>query len=113
MMWYLAIIVIVILVILPVIVRVRTGAWGNGTDFRETWQAIRNAPGVKERQRKNNYKALALLLFGLPLVLLLVSLCEWLQYRRAIYLPIVTGAMFWASNLLANYFHNRKTPTAA
>jgi hypothetical protein len=108
MMWYLGIIVIVILVTLPVIVRLRTGAWGNGKGFRETWSAIRSAPGVKERQRKKNYMALALLLFGLPLVLLLVSLCEWLQYPRSIYFPIVTGAMFLSSNLLASYFYNRK-----
>jgi hypothetical protein len=112
-MWYLGIIVIVILVALPVIVRLRTGAWGNGKGFRETWSAIGNAPGTKERQRKKNFMALALVLFGLPLVLLLVSLCEWLQYPRAIYFPIVMGAMFLSSNLLANFFYNRKATAAS
>lgn len=112
MMWYLGIVAIVILVALPVIVRLRTGAWGNGKAFRfrETWSAIRNAPGAKERQRKKNYMAIAILLFGLPLGLLLVSLCEWLQYPRAIYFPFVIGAMFLSSNLLAGYFYTRRAP---
>jgi hypothetical protein len=112
MMWYLGITVIVILVALPVIVRLRTGVWGNGKGFRETWSAIRNAPGVKE-QRKNNFKAIALLLFGLPLGLSLVSLCEWLQYPRATYVPIATGVMLLSSNLLASYLYNRKAQSTS
>ena len=113
MTWYLGIIVIVTLVTLPIIVRLRTGAWGNGKGFRETWSSIRNAPGVKERQRKKNFMALALLLFGLPLGLLLVLVCEWLRYPRAIYVPVVTGIMFLSSSLLAFHFYNRKSTAAS
>jgi hypothetical protein len=51
-MWYLDIIVIVILVALPVIVRLRTGAWGNGKRFRETWSTIRNAPARAAAQEE-------------------------------------------------------------
>jgi hypothetical protein len=113
MTWYAGIMVIVILVALPIIVRLCTGAWGNEKGFRETWSASRNAPGIKERQRKKNFMALALLLFGLPLGLLLVSLCEWLRYPRAIYVPVVTGIMFLSSSLLAFHFYDRKSTGAS
>jgi peptidoglycan/LPS O-acetylase OafA/YrhL len=111
-LWSLGIL-IAILVALPIIVRLRTGAWGNGKSFRETYAANRNSPAAKERQRRRNYKARTLLVFGLPFGLLLVSFCEWMHYPRSIYWPIATGLMLLLSNLLANYLHDRATRAGA
>ena len=77
--------------------------------FRETYSAIRNTPEAKERQRRKSYKAVALVIFGLPFV----SVCEWMHYPRATYFPMVMGAMFLLSNLLANYLHDRATKARA
>jgi hypothetical protein len=75
--------------------------------FRETYSAIRNAPEAKERQRRKSYKAVALIIFGLPFALLFVSGCEWMHYPRATYFPMVIGATFLLSNLLANCLYDR------
>ena len=81
--------------------------------FRETYSAIRNAPEAKERQRRKNCKAVALVVFGLPFALLFVSVCEWMHYPRTAYFPMVMGAMFLLSNLPANYLHGRATKARA
>ena len=105
------------MIVAPIVVRLMTGKWGTakpGQTFleaaRENWRRIRNTPYARERQRQDNHRALAMLLFGLPLGLLLAWLCEWMNYSRAIYVPIVACAAVSASTLLAVYLDGRKAP---
>lgn len=115
MFWW--VLIGVLLIIAPIVVRLVTGKWGNakpGQTFleaiRENWGRIRNTPYARERQREGNHRALAMLLFGLPLGLLFAWLCDWMNYSRAIYVPIVACAAVSASMLLAIYLDGRKAP---
>jgi uncharacterized iron-regulated membrane protein len=112
MLWCLGVLV-VILIVLPIIVRLRTGAWGNGKSFREIYSATVNAPQAKERRRKANYKMLTILIFGLPFGLLLVLFCEWMHYPRSTYLLIATISTLALSNLLANCLHGRASKASS
>jgi hypothetical protein len=110
-------ILIAVLVAAPIVVRLRTGKWGNAKPgqtlaeaFLATYRRHRNTPYVREQQRWRNHYAVVLLLFGLPLGLLLVCFCEWMNYSRTTYLPTASGIMLLSSMGVATYLYNRKPP---
>jgi hypothetical protein len=114
MLWW---IVIAVLVAAPIVVRLTTGKWGTGKPgqtlaevFVETYKRHRNTPRAREDQKERNYYVVVLLCFGLPLGLLLVCFCDWMNYSRAIYVPVVSGVMLSASMLLAVYLYGRRIP---
>lgn len=114
MLWW---IVIAVLVAAPIVVRLTTGKWGTGKPgqtlaevFVETYRRHRNTPRAREDQKERNYYVVALLCFGLPLALSLTFFCDWMNYSRAIYVPIVSGVALSASLLLAVYLYRRRAP---
>jgi hypothetical protein len=97
MLWW---IVIAVLVAAPIVVRLTRGKWGTGEPgqalaevFLETYRRHRNTTRAREDQKERNYYAVVLLCFGLPIGLLLVSFCDWMNYSRAISVPVVSGVM--------------------
>jgi hypothetical protein len=105
------------LIAAPIVVRLRTGKWGNAKlgesfleAFRGNWQRQRNTPYALERKRAAKYRALSLLFFGLPLCLLLIGLCDCLNYDSAIYVPVVCFVSLSLSIGIGTYLSNRNAP---
>lgn len=114
MLWW---IVIAVLVAAPIVVKLTTGKWGTGKPgqtlaevFVETYKRHRNTPRAREDQKERNYYVVVLLCFGLPLGLLLLCFCDWMNYSRAICVPVVSGVVLSASMLLAVYLYGRRVP---
>jgi hypothetical protein len=111
MLWWAVGVGVAVLVAAPIVVRLRTGQWGNGK--AKSFSEIRNTPYAKDRQRRANCQALSLLVLGFPLGALLCLFCDWMNYRGSVYVPIVLGIVFMSSRLLGSYFYARRLASDA
>jgi hypothetical protein len=77
--------------------------------FREIYRTVHNSPQAVERRRKGRFKALAVLVFGLPFALILVTICEGMHWPRSTYFPITMLIMLFLSNAFGAYLNSRKS----